>query len=138
MFDQEHSLTKQDVDEIENRLRHLSLRVLPQLVERDLPRLLNEVRSLHAILFMNQFTTTLQNGVDANEEAAQEDSVQGADQESTEVTPAGDGDSTDSGGAPVQQDESVSDSAGIRKRRRVRSRARSNKSRNRKRSRKNK
>ena len=138
MFDEEHSLTKQDVDEIEQRLRNLSLRVLPQLVERDLPRLLNEVRSLHAILFMNTFTSTLQNGVNVNAEATQEDSVQGKDQEGTGDTQDGSGDRPSSEGAELQQDAGVQDPAAARINRRVRQGSRANKRRNRKRGRKNK
>ena len=138
MFDNEHSLTQADLDAIENRLRNLSLSVLPQLVERDLPRLLNEVRSLHAILFMNQFTTTLQNGVDANEQTTQEDTVQGTDQESTGDPQDGGGDRTSSEDVAVQQDESVPDSSAARQPSRVRSGGTTNKKRNRRRRRKNK
>ena len=133
MFDEEHSLTKQDVDAIEQRLRNLSLRVLPQLVERDLPRLLNEVRSLHAILFMNTFTSTLQNGVNVNAEATQEDSVQGTDQEGTGDTQDGSGDRPSSEGAELQQDAGLQDPAATRQSSRVRQGSRAKQKRNRRR-----
>ena len=131
MLDREHSLTTEDVDAIEHRLRNLSLSLLPQLVERDLPRLINEVRSLHAILFMNQFTTSLQNGVDANE--TETNPIQGQDQESTGTSQDGAGDNPSGGSIAGQQDEGVSDSAGIRKPRGVRQGGSLNKKRNRRR-----
>jgi hypothetical protein len=138
MFDNEHSLTTEDVDAIEHRLRNLSLRLLPQLVERDLPRLLNEVRTLHSILFMNQFTNTLQNGVDANGTEAEKDSVQGEDQESTGDSQDGGRDRTSGGDVAGVANESVSDSAGTRQPSRIHSGRAANKKRNRKRRRRNK
>lgn len=131
MFDEEHSLTKQDVDAIEQRLRNLSLRVLPQLVERDLPRLLNEVRSLHAILFMNTFTTNLQKGLDANETKTNSD--EGPDQEGTGDTQDGSGDRPSSEGTELQQDTGVQDLAGARQSSRVRQGSRAKQKRNRRR-----
>lgn len=131
MLDREHSLTTEEVDVIENRLRNLSLSLLPQLVERDLPRLINEVRSLHAILFMNQFTTSLQNGVDASE--TETNPIQGTDTPSPDPAQAGERDRTSSEDAAGQPDEGVSDSPGTRQPSRVHQGRSPNKKRNRRR-----
>jgi hypothetical protein len=130
MLDREHSLTTEDVDAIERRLRHLSLSLLPQLVERDLPRLLNEVRSLHAILFMKNFTTSLHNGVNANE--TETNPIQGEDPPSPDAAQAGERDRTSSEDTASQPDAGVQDPAGVRPGRAT------NKRRNKKRRRRNK
>ena len=135
MLDREHSLTAEEVDKIEGRLRNLSLSLLPQLVERDLPKLINEVRTLHSILFMNNFVQSFNNGVntDGTAEETETDSVQGQDQESTGTSQAGERDRTSSEDAAGQPDESVRDSAAARKPSRVHQGSTANKKRNRRR-----
>ena len=138
MFDNEHSLTTEDVDAIEHRLRNLSLRLLPQLVERDLPRLLNEVRTLHSILFMNDFVQSFNNGVNTDGTEAEKDSVQGENQDSIGDSQDGGRDRTSGGDVELQQDTGLQDSAAARQSSRVRQGSRANKKRNRKRRRRNK
>ena len=138
MFDNEHSLTTEDVDAIEHRLRNLSLRLLPQLVERDLPRLLNEVRTLHSILFMNDFVQSFNNGVNTDGTEAEKDSVQGENQESIGDSQDGGRDRTSGGDVAGVANESVSDPAGTRQPSRIHSGRAANKKRNRKRRRRNK
>lgn len=138
MFDNEHSLTTEDVDAIEHRLRNLSLRLLPQLVERDLPRLLNEVRTLHSILFMNDFVQSFNNGVNTDGTEAEKDSVQGENQESIGDSQDGGRDRTSGGNVAGVANESVSDPAGTRQPSRIHSGRAANKKRNRKRRRRNK
>jgi hypothetical protein len=137
MIDREHSMTSEEVDVVENRLRHLSLALLPQLIERDLPRLINEVRSLHAILFMNQFQNSLHKGV-VDETGTEADSVQGTDQEGTGDSQGGEGDRAGGGDVASFSDKSVPDPAGTRQPSRVHSGRAANKKRNRKRRRRNK
>ena len=140
MLDREHSLTAEEVDKVEGRLRNLSLAVLPQLVERDLPRLINEVRTLHSILFMNNFVQSFNNGVntDGTAEETETDSVQGQDQESTGTSQDRAGDNPSGGSSEGKPYEGVSDSTGIRVERGVRSGSRAKQKRNRKRRRRNK
>ena len=135
MLDREHSLTAEEVDKIEGRLRNLSLSLLPQLVERDLPKLINEVRTLHSILFMNNFVQSFNNGVntDGTAEETETDSVQGQDQESTGTSQDGAGDNPSGGSAKGKPDSGVQDSAAARVERRVPASGSPNKKRNRRR-----
>ena len=80
-------ISRQEIQQMKVRLGNLSLELLPQIVTKDMPRLITEIEALQAMLFIQQsFTNGVTNESDEYESGDEPVPPAGVERESSEPT----------------------------------------------------